>query len=324
MTDRITKTDELFVLAHVGIPVIDSADWHLELTGLIRSPGFLNFASLKRLPKIEIESFHQCAGDPTNPKSPKRRVANVVWGGADLAHLLDRVGVLDTATHLWSYGPDYGEYEGDQYDYYLKDMPLGRLKEGDVMIAYEVNGESLTREHGYPARLVIPGYYGTNSVKWLCRIELTDRRAEGPFTTRYYNDEPGVDREGNPTPSRPVWVVPVEAVIVSPAPGAAFDVGRTIEISGWAWADAGVGCVELSDDDGRTWWDARLQGRTGRSWQRFESDWTPAASCCDGDKVSLRARATSNDGTVQPAEAARNCVHSVDVKIVGPAPADRI
>lgn len=318
MTEKITKTEDLFVLVHLGIPCIDDAEWSLQICGLVKHPAILNLKALKNFPKIEIESFHQCAGDPMDPTSAKRRVANVVWGGVDLAKLLDSLGVGDTATHLWSYGSDHGEFAGDQHDCYLKDMPLSRLKEGDVMIAYEVNGEPLPPEHGYPARLVIPGYYGTNAVKWLHRIELADRRAGGPFTTRFYNDGPGAGEGGKPTPLRPVWAVPVEAVIVSPAPGAALNFGQAIEISGWAWADTGVRRVEISDDAGRSWREARLQARTDRSWQKFASVWTPAFSCYDGGVASLRARATSNDGIVQPPEGARNCVHAVTVNCVNP------
>jgi sulfane dehydrogenase subunit SoxC len=319
MKDRTTRTEDLFVLVHLGIPHIDAAGWNLQIVGLVEDPLSFDLKTLKSFPKIEIESFHQCAGDPTNPTSPKRRVANVVWGGVSLAHLLDGAGIQRVATHLWAYGSDHGEFAGEHHDFYLKDMPLSRLGEGDVMIAYEVNGEPLPPEHGFPARLVIPGYYGTNSVKWLYRIMLTDRRAEGPFTTQFYNDAPD-DASGNPMALRPVWAVPIEAVIVSPAPGATVKFGDAIEISGWAWADAGVKCVEISDDDGCSWRDARLHPRKDRSWQKFVSTWTPSIACYEQGGTSLWVRATSNNGVVQPLHGARNCVHSVSIECVRPVP----
>jgi DMSO/TMAO reductase YedYZ molybdopterin-dependent catalytic subunit len=97
---------------------------------------------------------------------------------------------------VWSSGADYGVFEGDRCDAFVKDLPLGRVA-ADVLIAYEMNGSPLRPENGYPVRLVVPGYYGTNSVKWLNRITLADARAPGPFTTRWYND-PILDASGQP------------------------------------------------------------------------------------------------------------------------------
>ena len=319
LTTHITPVENLFVLAHLGIPRIDAANWRLEICGAVRKARTIDFEELRGFQKLEIESFHQCAGDPTNPTHPKRRIANVRWGGVRLTELLEAAGVRDEATHVWSYGSDRGEFAGDQHEYYLKDMPIGCLKKRDVLVAYEVNGVPLPPEHGYPVRLVIPGYYGTNSVKWLYRVELADRRAGGPFTTRFYNDPANLPGEHNINAGRPVWAVPVESVIVSPAPDLLVRHGCDYQISGWAWADSGVRCVELSDDGGRSWWDARLSLRTDTSWQSFSSPWTariPSPACND---ISLLARATSNDGIIQPLKGARNCVHSVAVKIVMPA-----
>ena len=88
---------------------------------------------------------------------------------------------------MWSSGADHGVFEGDRCDAFVKDLPLERVA-ADVLIAYEMNGAPLPPENGYPVRLVVPGYYGTNSLKWLIRLTLADGRAAGPFTTRWYND----------------------------------------------------------------------------------------------------------------------------------------
>ncbi len=122
------------------------------------------------------------------PTIATRRYANVVWAGFDLCELLESVEVRPEAKFLWSFGLDKGTFEDVRSTAYVKDMPLDRLYEGDVLLAYEMNGEPLDSEHGFPLRLIIPGYYGTNAVKWLYRLELADQRPDGPFTTKYYND----------------------------------------------------------------------------------------------------------------------------------------
>ncbi|MGH6989131.1 MAG: molybdopterin-dependent oxidoreductase, partial [Stellaceae bacterium] len=249
--------------------------------------------------------FHHCAGDPKKHDEPKRLVGNVVWGGIDLAELLETVGVRPEARYLWAFGLDRGRYEGLGGDNYQKDMPIARLAEGDVLLAYECNGESLTVEHGYPLRLVIPGYYGTNDVKWLCRLELADRRAGGVFTTTLYNDPDGATGA-----RRALWEAPPESLIVSPSADARLS-REPVEIWGWAWAARGVDRVEISADGGATWSQAALEPRSQYSWQRFSRAWTPSATgACE-----IVARATDTLGKVQPMSRARNAVHAVPVEV---------
>ena len=211
MTSKLTAQRDLFVLAHVGIPRVDASAWTLRISGLVRNPASFTFDEIRQMPKIEVESFHQCAGYPSNPTIATRRVGNVVWGGVDLKTLLNSLGILPEARFLWSYGLDRGEYDGIRSGPYLKDCPLDRLQGGGILLAYEINGEPLDAEHGFPLRLLIPGFYGTNCVKWLSRLHLADARADGPFTTLLYNDPDGAG-------TRPVWQVAPESVIVSPAP----------------------------------------------------------------------------------------------------------
>jgi sulfane dehydrogenase subunit SoxC len=150
---RLTRQQDLFVLAHLGIPRVDLAQWRLDIAGLVKRPATLNFEDLRRLPERQIESFHQCAGAPRRPDLPTRRVGNVVWHGVDLAELLQQRGISDGARFLWAYGLDHGEYDGVAAEWYVKDMPLARLEQGGVLLAYAVNGEPLTAEHGFPLRL---------------------------------------------------------------------------------------------------------------------------------------------------------------------------
>ena len=253
MTDAVTATDDLFAIAHLGIPRVDPARWSLVIDGLIGRTARLTLAELKARPKKIVEAVHQCCGSPLEPNVPTRRVANVRWGGADLAELLGELGIDPGARFLWSYGLDGGEFAGKSCDWYVKDLPISRLAAGDVLLAYELNGAPLAAEHGFPVRLVVPGYYGTNSVKWLWRLQIADRRADGLFTTDFYNDDLGAaDLAAGLGPQRPVWAIAAESVIVSPAPDAVIAAGEAIEINGWAWSFRGIATVEISADGGST------------------------------------------------------------------------
>ena len=169
----------------------------LTIDGLVERPRMLRFDDLVRYPKTEVTSVHQCCGSPLAPFEPTRRVCNVRWGGVRVADVLADCRPSAAAQYIWSYGADYGEFSGVAVNAYVKDLPIARI-DADVLIGYELNGSALAAEHGFPARLVVPGFYGTNSVKWLTRMTLTEGRAPGPFSTRWYND-PVLDGGGHET-----------------------------------------------------------------------------------------------------------------------------
>ena len=310
LRDHVTPTEDVIVLCHFGVPRLDAAAWSLSLDGLVRRPLRLTLAELARRPRTEVVSIHQCCGSPLKPEEPTRRVCNVRWSGVRLADLLDECEPLPAARFIWSSGADHGDFGGVRCDAFVKDLPLERAS-ADVLIAYEVNGAPLPPEHGFPARLVVPGFYGTNSVKWLTRLTLAERRADSLFTTRFYNDAIR-DASGQPTgETRPVWSIAPESVIVAPAPEQTFVVGESVEVWGWAWADGGVDQIELSDDGASTWVRAAIERANGRAWQRFSAVWKPARR--GPHALSSRAHA---DGRSQPDTGARNAVHHVPVEVV--------
>ena len=211
MSDTITASKDVFVLAHLGIPRIDPAQWRLSVDGLVGEARTLGLDDLKARRKSTVEAVHQCCGNPLEPKVRTRRVANVRWGGVDLAALLDELDVDPRARFLWSYGLDGGDFAGTDCDWYVKDMPLERLAAGGVLVAYEMNDASLAAEHGFPVRLVVPGYYGTNSVKWLWRLHVAAHRAHTLFTTSLYNDAADEHDIAAGLPARrPVWTIAPE------------------------------------------------------------------------------------------------------------------
>jgi sulfane dehydrogenase subunit SoxC len=306
----ITPAEDVFVLSHLGIPRARAEDWWLDIVGLVESPARLSFEDLRRLPKRELTAFHECAGFPKAPHIATRRYANVRWGGVDLQMLLERIGIKNEARYLWSYGRDRGVFEQVEAAAYLKDMPLSRLPEGDVLVAYELNGESLDSEHGFPLRLVIPGFYGTNSVKWLYRLELSEHRAQSPFTTTFYNDRIALTPDNTERAWKPVWEIAPESVIVAPRPNTVLR-NEAIQIWGWAWADDGVADVEVSTNGGESWSLATLESATRWSWQRFTFSWTPATL----GTHDLISRAFDKREDVQPLSRARNSAYHVQVTV---------
>jgi DMSO/TMAO reductase YedYZ molybdopterin-dependent catalytic subunit len=311
MQNRQTRTQDVFVLCHLGVARLERDRWSLTIDGMVGHPRTLRFDDLTRYSKTEVASVHQCCGSPLAPFEPTRRVCNVRWGGVRLADVLADCRPSESARYIWSYGADFGKFGGVAVDAYIKDLPIARV-EADVLIGYEMNGSPLPAEHGFPVRLVVPGFYGTNSVKWLTRIRLGESRALAPFTTRWYND-PVLDGAGRETgETTPVWSIAPESLIVSPIPNEAIELSAEREIWGWAWADGGVRSVYIRAGDAATWRPAELEPPRGREWQRFWMPWTPRQR----GMVALASRAEATDGMLQSISGRRNSVYHVPVNVI--------
>lgn len=308
MHDRLTRVEDAIVLCHLGLPRIAREDWSLAIDGLVEHPRIVSFADLMRYEKISVTSVHQCAGSPLAPCEATQRVCNVTWAGARLADILAQCKLRPSARFVWSTGADYGEFGGVCVEAYVKDLPIDRVN-SDVLIAYEMNGGPLAPEHGFPARLVVPGFYGTNSVKWLTRATLASERASGPFTTRWYND-PVEDDTSASGRTVPVWTIAPQSVIVAPAADTIIKTGEAIEVWGWAWADGGVSQVDVSVETGE-WQGAQLEPLSERAWQRFTLPWTPIKR----GATTLASRAAAARGECQPVSGRRNAIYSVSVNV---------
>jgi len=303
---RITPEDLLFETIHMGAAVVDIDRWRLVLDGLVDRPRSFTFGELQRLPAVTIEAFHECYGSPlTPPVKALWRVGNVRWTGVQLGELLAAAGIQSSARFVWSEGLDHGDFAGVTADRYQKDLPLSKALAPEVLVAFAINGEPLRKERGGPVRLVVPGWYGTNMTKWLCRLSVQDRRAPGPFATRWYNESDPGDSSG--MARRPVWPVETNSMIVAPAPDSVVAAGPCL-VSGWAWSDGGVTDVEVSGDAGANWQAARVEPRRDFGWQRFS-----ASIHVPVGRHTLVARARSGAGPYQPATGRRNHVHEVPV-----------
>lgn len=301
----VTPADRVFVISHMGPPGWGPSNWRLEIRGLVERKLSLGLPDLRRYPRARLESVHHCAGDPLAPSEPSRCAANVVWSGVWLRDVFDDAGVLPEARFVWSDGLDQGTFAGEEVEFYRKDLPLERVDQ-DVMLATGLNGRALSPEHGGPLRLVVPGFYGTNSVKWLRALTLATARAEGLFTTRLYND---LLANGF---ARPVWEMAPMSLIVSPVEQARAV--APVLVRGWAWGDREIRTVELSDDDGAGWSEAFVAPRARREWQQWFALWVPS-SC---GRQTIQSRATDTSGMSQPLIGARNAVHRVSVEVVDP------
>ena len=312
MTAAITPTSDVIVLCHLGVPQLTAPDWSLSIDGLVERPLTLTFADLARYPIISVEAVHQCAGSPLQPRQPTRRACNVVWAGVRLADVLAEARPKQGAEFLWSYGADWGTFENVEIPQYQKDLPLARALSPDTLLAFAMNGAPLPTENGYPVRLVVPGYFGTNSVKWLTRMTLSHHRADGAFVTRWYND-PVLHASGRPTKAtKPVWSLHPEALIVAPAPDAKLKSDTPATIWGWAWGDVDIATVEVRVGRDGAWRPAHVEPRRQRSWQRFTLPWTPDRP----GPVELAVRATTSAGETQPATDWRNAWHTVGISVI--------
>ncbi|KAK4554576.1 hypothetical protein LTR86_008431 [Recurvomyces mirabilis] len=304
----ITPDDKLFQTIHMGAAVVDPSKWHLVITGLVEHPFALNLEQLRMMPKHTVTAVHECYGSPLKPATEALwRIGNVRWTGVPLAYLLDLAKPLAKAIHIWSEGLDRGSFAGVNADRYQKDLPLAKALSPEVLVAYEINGRPLSKERGGPVRLVVPGWFGTNSTKWLSKLTVQDRRAMGPFTTVFYNE---VDPDGGEGSTRPVWQVEVNSMITRPEADVGIE-GREVVIEGWAWDVEPVGYVDVSIDGGGTWNAADVEPRVDMSWQRFRLRLNMQPG-----RYTAVTRATSAEGRMQPLKGRRNHCHSVSFEVV--------
>ncbi|MEJ2868002.1 molybdopterin-dependent oxidoreductase [Actinomycetospora sp. OC33-EN08] len=281
LTERVTGPDDAFVIAHFGL-ARPEPDRPVVVNGLVEREVTLHPDEVRALPAHRVESVHECFGNPLTPGERVRRVANLVWTGARLRDVLDLAGVRPEATTLWARGADHGEFGGVASPDYLKDLPLDDV--GDrALVAYSCHDAPMTSERGGPLRLVVPGYFGTNSVKWLTDLTLADHRPEHLFTTRLYL-RPGPDGR-----SVPVRELDVSSVVTGVSDG---------EARGWAWSSTPVVEVVVEADGEPV--PAELEAARGRAWQGFRAR--------VGAARTVTARATDAAGRTQPLSGARNAV----------------
>jgi DMSO/TMAO reductase YedYZ molybdopterin-dependent catalytic subunit len=291
----LTPNDEFFVIKHFNLPELNEQDWHLEISGLVEQPVTLTLADLKALERQEVTFALECSGNTGLPFFTGG-IGNATWAGTPLAPLLDEVGVLESGIEVVFWGADAGEQVWRDVtitEQFARSMSLADVRADGALIVYEMNGEPLPPLHGFPARLIIPGWYGVANVKWLTRIEVRDARYQGHFMARDYVTIREEERDGETA-----WTfTSVGRARLKSAPAKVTKLDEKYSITGAAWG-APIAEVEVRIDDG-AWQPATLTTGKGEefAWVFWEVDWgTPPQG-----EHTVTSRATAVDGEIQPA-----------------------
>ena len=308
--DYLTPIDRFFVRSHVYTPRIDADAWRLTIDGQVDTPLALTMADLRRMPGVEIVSVLECAGNGRRFYQPP--VAGLQWGhgaagnarwrGIRLADVLRRAGARASATEILFNGADVPI--GTMPDF-QRSIPLTKALESHTLLAFEMNGQPLPLEHGFPLRVVVPGWAGDSWIKWVTSISVLDREHDGFWMARAYRLPIDAVSPGAAVPlerTQPVTSLRVKSVIAAPLDGSLVPGGTTMRIRGAAWSgDAGpVTSVDVSVDGGKSWTSAALprSQRTDFGWRLWEYRWRPARE----GSYTILARARDAAGSVQPVE----------------------
>ncbi len=306
----ITPQHLFYVRSHGTVPVLDPAGHQLTVDGRVAAPATLDGAALRaRFPERHVVAALQCAG---NRRADLRRVrpvsgdpwaagaiGNAEWTGVALADVLRAAGVADApGLHVAFTAADECSAAGEAFDYAVS-IPLAKAMEGDVLLAHAMNGEPLTVEHGAPLRVVVPGYAGVRSAKWLRGITVQDGPADSPIQRSDYKlFPPDVTREtADPERGITINAMPLNSAICEPAVRARLPAGPT-RVRGYATAGARrVARVDVSADGGRTWCQATLEGDPAARWSW--TFWHATVTLNPGEQ-ELAVRAWDDAGQTQP------------------------
>ena len=303
----ITPAGLHYLLIHYDIPDVAADRWTLKVDGRVANPLELTLGDLRARTAQEVTATMECAGNGRALLTPHivsqpwllEAVGNATWTGVPLRPILEEAELLDDALEVVFTGLDRGVEKGVEQSYQRSlglDVALG----DDVLLAYEMNGEPLLPQHGFPLRLLVPGWYGMTNVKWLAGITVVAEPFQGYQQTAAYRYRGDEEDEGTP-----VTRIQPRALMVPPGIPDFNTRDRTVSVGpctleGRAWSGwAPVARVEISTDSGETWADAELEPLDSRwGWRGWSYEWTadePGAYilCC---------RAEDDSGNVQPLE----------------------
>lgn len=319
---RITPADNFFFVQHYNRPTLSEVTWRLEIGGLVDQPQSLTLADIRGRARKEVEFTLECSGNSSAPFFTGG-IGNARWAGAPLAPLLEQAGVKEEAVDVIFWGADSGpvtvrdnpgiiaagdtgKVEPDNtggldltiMEQFGRSMSVRDALQAENLLCYEMNGERLPVEHGFPVRLIAPGWYGVANVKWLTRIELVDQRYAGRFMGRDYVNIREQQRNGET-----VWkFTTVGPIRLKSAPAKVTRMNDQYRIMGAAWG-APIRAVEVQINDG-PWLPTSIEGMAsdaaaarGYAWRFWTFDWGRPGP---GD-YRVRSRAIDMKGNVQPA-----------------------
>jgi DMSO/TMAO reductase YedYZ molybdopterin-dependent catalytic subunit len=322
LTSIPTPTPLFYVRSNFDVPQIDRDAWRLRVTGAVETERELHFEDLRQFAPTDALVLLECAGNGRKRMVPVP--GGVAWdvgavscahfSGVAVADVLRACGASPDAVEVLFVGADQGEVSAGRTVAFERSLPIEKALDPGVLLASEMNGEPLTRAHGYPLRLLVPQWYAVSSVKWLTEIRVLTEPFSGHFQTeRYvYIDDPIAASH------EPVREMRVRALIATPEDGAVLHGTRQV-VRGIAWSGvAAIARVEVSTDGGDTWNDAACAPPAAAAaptpWQ-YEWDAAPG-------QLRIMARATDRMGNTQPLEPlfnrlgyGNNVVHDVAVTV---------
>lgn len=306
----LTPNEAFFVRYHLAAAPptdVDLATYRLEIGGHVGRPQALRLSELQQLPASEMVAVNQCSGNGRGFSTPRvgggqaanGMMGNARWTGVSLRRVLDLAGVRSGARQVRFDGLDAPVHPATPD--YAKALDIGHAMDGEVMLAWAMNGESLPLLNGYPLRLVVPGYYGTYWMKHLSRITVLDHELDNFWMTTAYripdNDCACVPPGGRTEKTRPIGRLNLRSFITSPREGATVKAGKPLTVRGIAFdGGSGVSQVRLSSDGGRTWSPAQLGEDLGPYSFR---PWSAQLQLPVGPR-RLLVSAIANSGETQP------------------------
>ncbi len=303
----ITPIGLHYLLTHFDIPDVDPAEWALAIGGRVKRPLRLDLEEIKSRPSITLAVTLECAGNGRARLAPRplsqpwltEAVGTAEWTGIPLRSLLDEAEPLDPGSEVVFTGMDRG-IQGDIEQQYERSLPLAEASRDEVLLAYAINGQPLPPQHGFPLRLIVPGWYGMAHVKWLRGITVVANGFGGyqqvtAYHFRLADDDSGV----------PVKRILPRALMVPPGIPDFFSRVRFLApsgqvLTGRAWSGcAPITKVEVSTDGGRSWAAGELGDPVSPfAWRPWTYEWDATRP---GD-YELSVRATDGAGNVQPTE----------------------
>jgi DMSO/TMAO reductase YedYZ molybdopterin-dependent catalytic subunit len=325
----ITPTHLHYTVQHFDVPpVVESAEWELKIVGEVKSPITLNFDQLRRFPARSVRTVMECSGSDATyfeyfkgegPKPSRTQEGMILsaseWTGVSLAAVLHEAGLTPKSLYVRAEGNDLGvpptAPQGTKPFYYDKGLPIEKALHPDTILAWAQNGQLLEHLHGAPARLLVPGWSGNWSVKWLTKLEVMKQEPDCWYHYQFYYygtspDDP--DKEL-------ITTIGVKSIITQPNDDTETMSPGIHMIRGYAWSGAGaIDQVEVSVDGGETWHSAHIeQPRDRLMWVRWSYRWDVRQM----GKYTLMSRATDEVGRVQSHEPRYNNMRKNFSAIVG-------
>ena len=325
----ITPTHLHYTVQHFAVPpVIETKDWRLQVFGAVKNPLTLNFDQLRRFPARSVRTVMECSGSDATyfeyfkgagPRPSRTKEAMILsaseWTGVPLAAVLQEAGLTAKSLYARAEGSDQGvpatAASGTQPFYYDKGLPIQKALDPDTILAWAQNGQLLEHLHGAPVRLLVPGWSGNWSVKWLTKLEVTEHEPDCWYHYQfyYYGDAPD-------DPNKElITTIGVKSIITQPNDDTETLPCGVHMIRGYAWSGAGaVVQVEVSVDGGDTWHAAHIEPPRERfMWVRWSYRWDARRK----GNYMLMSRATDEVGRVQSHEPRYNNMRKNFSAIVG-------